>query len=41
VVARRREIDDLPRGLATTDGAKEAAILTLAARSHDFEFEEC
>lgn len=39
VVTRRRSIDDLPRALASTEGAKEAAILTLAARSHDFEFE--
>jgi hypothetical protein len=39
VVTRRDSLDDLPRGLALSEGAREAAILTLAARSHDFEFE--
>jgi hypothetical protein len=33
-----RGIDNIPDDLVYTEGAKEAAILTLTARCHDFEF---
>jgi hypothetical protein len=39
IVTRRVNVDDLPRDLAHCEGGQEAAVLTLAARSHDFEFD--
>lgn len=33
-----RRIDDIPKDFARADGAREIAVLTLTALSHDFEF---